>query len=104
MTTKKLLRDLFKNVIEGEKSNEDFRKILAKNEEISGSDLFNKIKKNYSVGIYKEDIANFMKKNDYKLNNKEIELLMERFDKNKNGIIDYKEFMLEIAPISGQFK
>ena len=68
------------------------------------SDLFNKIKKNYSVGIYKEDIANFMKKNDYKLNNKEIELLMERFDKNKNGIIDYKEFMLEIAPISGQFK
>ena len=45
-----------------------------------------------------------MKKNDYKLNNKEIELLMERFDKNKNGIIDYKEFMLEIAPISGQFK
>ena len=104
MTTKKLLRDLFKNVIEGEKSNEDFRKILAKNEEISVSDLFNKIKKNYSVGIYKEDIANFMKKNDYKLNNKEIELLMERFDKNKNGIIDYKEFMLEIAPINGQFK
>ena len=77
---------------------------MAKNEEISVSDLFNKIKKNYSVGIYKEDIANFMKKNDYKLNNKEIELLMERFDKNKNGIIDYKEFMLEIAPISGQFK
>ena len=95
MTTKKLLRDLFKNVIEGEKSNEDFRKILAKNEEISVSDLFNKIKKNYSVGIYKEDIANFMKKNEYKLSNKEIELLMERFDKNKNGIIDYKEFILE---------
>ena len=100
MKTKKLLGDLFKNVIEGEKSNENFRKILAKNGEISGSDLFNKIKKNYSVGIYKEDIANFMKKNEYKLSNKEIELLMERFDKNKNGIIDYKEFILEITPIN----
>ena len=73
---------------------------MAKNGEISGSDLFNKIKKNYSVGIYKEDIANFMKKNEYKLSNKEIELLMERFDKNKNGIIDYKEFILEITPIN----
>ena len=25
---------------------------------------------------------------------------MERFDKNKNGIIDYKEFILEITPIN----
>ena len=100
--TKKMLGLLFKNVIEGEKSNENFRKILAENEEMSGFDLFNKIKKNYSVGIYKEDIANFMKKNKYKLNNNEIELLMERFDKNKNGMIDYKEFIIEISPINKQ--
>ena len=97
-----MLALLFKNVIEGEKSNENYRKILAENEEISGFDLFNKIKKNYSVGIYKEDIANFMKKNKYKLNNNEIELLMDRFDKNKNGMIDYKEFIIEISPISKQ--
>ena len=104
MKTKKLLGDLFKNVIEGEKSNENFRKILAKNGEISGSDLFNKIKKNYSVGIYKEDIANFMKKYKYKLSNKEIELIMNRFDKNKNGMIDYKEFIVEISPINKKEK
>ena len=100
--TKKILALLFKNVIEGEKSNENYRKILVENEEISGFDLFNKIKKNYSVGIYKEDIANFMKKNKYKLNNNEIELLMDRFDKNKNGMIEYKEFIIEISPISKQ--
>ena len=102
METKKMLALLFKNVIEGEKSNENYRKILAENEEISGFDLFNKIKKNYSVGIYKEDIANFMKKNKYKLSNNEIELLMDRFDKNKNGMIEYKEFIIEISPISKQ--
>jgi Ca2+-binding EF-hand superfamily protein len=100
--TKKILALLFKNVIEGEKSNENYRKILVENEEISGFDLFNKIKKNYSVGIYKEDITNFMKKNKYKLNNNEIELLMDRFDKNKNGMIEYKEFIIEISPISKQ--
>ena len=98
--TKKMLGALFKNIIEGEKSNEKFRKILAENIEFSGIDLFNKIKKNYSVGIYKEDIGNFMKKNKYKLNNNEIELLMDRFDKNKNGMIDYKEFIMEISPMN----
>ena len=100
--TKKMLGALFKNIIDGEKSNEKFRRILAENNELSGNDLFNKIKKNYSVGIYKEDIANFMKKNKYKLNNNEIELLMDRFDKNKNGMIDYKEFIIEISPMNKQ--
>ena len=100
--TKKMLGLLFKNIIDGEKSNENFRKILAENEELSGFDLFNKIKKNYSIGIYKEDIANFMKKNKYKLNNNEIELLMTRFDKNKNGMIDYKEFIIEISSMIKQ--
>ena len=100
--TKKMLGLLFKNIIDGEKSNENFRRILAENEELSGFDLFNKIKKNYAIGIYKEDIANFMKKNKYNLNNNEIELLMTRFDKNKNGMIDYKEFIIEISPIIKQ--
>ena len=100
--TKKMLGLLFKNIIEGEKSNEKYRRILAGNNELSGFDLFNKIKKNYSVGIYKEDIANFMKKNKYKLNNNEIELIMDRFDKNKNGMIDYKEFIIEISPMNKQ--
>ena len=102
--TKKMLGLLFKNVIDGEKSNESYRKILAENKECSGFDLFNKIKKNYSVGIYKEDIANFMKKYKYKLSNKEIELIMNRFDKNKNGMIDYKEFIVEISPINKKEK
>jgi Ca2+-binding EF-hand superfamily protein len=100
--TKKMLGLLFKNLIEGEKSNEKYRRAFAENSELSGLDLFNKIKKNYSVGIYKEDIANFMKKNKYKLNNNEIELLMDRFDKNKNGMIDYKEFIIEISPMNKQ--
>ena len=97
--TRKILCRLFNNIIEGEKSNENYRKIIGVNGECSGYDLFNKIKKNYSIGIYKEDISNFMKKNKHRLSNNEIELLMERFDKNKDGMIDRKEFLNEITPM-----
>ena len=40
-----------------------------------------------------------MNKNNYKLSNDEIEILLERFDKDKDGMIDYKEFLNEISPI-----
>ena len=98
--TKNKICFLFTKIVEGEKSNETYRKIIKKNKEFSVFDLYNKIKKNYSMGIYKEDIANFMKKNKYILTNRENELLMERFDKNKDGLIDYKEFLNQISPIS----
>ena len=98
--TKNIICLLFQNIIEGEKSNENFRKIIGIEEECNAFDLFNKLKRNYSIGIYKEDIANFMKKNKHRLNNKEIELLMDRFDKNKDGMIDYKEFLSEILPLN----
>ena len=97
--TEKIVCLLFKNIIEGEKSNENYRKIIERNGECSGFDLFNKIKKSYSIGIYKEDISNFMKKFKYKISNAERELIMERFDKNRDGMIDYKEFLNEISPI-----
>ena len=95
--TKNIICLLFKNIIDGEKSNENYRKKLNEN---SGFDLFNKIKKHYSIGIYKEDLSNFMKKNKNILSNDEIELLMERFDKNKDGMIDYKEFLNAITPMN----
>ena len=97
--TKNIICLLFQNIIEGEKSNENFRRIIGIEEECNGFDLFNKIKKNYSIGIYKEDLANFMKKNKHRLNNRDIELLMERFDKNKDGMIDFKEFLSEISSL-----
>ena len=98
--TKSIISLLFKNIIEGEKSNENYRIKIWKNGEYCGSDLFNEIKKSYSIGIYKEDFANFMKRNKYKVSNAELELLMERFDKNKDGMIDYKEFLNEISPMN----
>ena len=98
--TQKMICLLFKNIITGEKSNEYYRKIMGLNDEYSGFDLFNSIKKKYTIGIYKEDISEFMKANKFILTNREIEILMDRFDKNRDSIIDYKEFLYEITPMN----
>ena len=97
--SKNIICLLFKNIIEGEKSNEYYRRVLDITNNHVAFELFNKIKKNYSMGIYKEDIKSFMKKNKRKLLPDEVESLMNRLDKNKDGVIDYKEFLQEITPM-----
>ena len=89
---------LFQKIIEGERSNELYRNNLAIVPESSGFDLFNLLKKNYSVGIYKEDIDIFLSSRGKVFFNNETELIMKKLDKNKDGVVDYTEFLTEITP------
>ena len=89
---------LFQKIIEGERSNEFYRNNLAIVPESSGFDLFNLLKKNYSVGIYKEDIDIFFSSRGKVFFNNETELIMKKLDKNKDGVVDYTEFLTEITP------
>ena len=59
-------------------------------------DLFGEIKKENKPGIQKDDIDKFMKRNGYDIKDYEIEIIMEKMDKNKDGIIDYEEFISEV--------
>ena len=56
-------------------------------------DLFEEIKKGNKPGIQEDDINKFMKDNGYDIKSYEIGLIMEIIDKNKDGIIDYEEFI-----------
>jgi Ca2+-binding EF-hand superfamily protein len=102
--TKRLIYSAFKQFIDSEKSNEKYRKELIGNEHniykiyVSMENLFNSLKKNYNNGLDQEDICNFMETNGRKLCQYEIDLLMEKFDKNKDGLIDFDEFFSEISP------
>ena len=96
--TKNIIILLFQKIIEGEKSNEIYRNNLAMVPNSSGFDLFNLMKKNYSVGVYREDIDKFLCSRGKIFNNNEIDTLMRRLDKNKDGVIDYTEFLTEITP------
>ena len=96
--TKNIICMLFQKIIEGERSNEFYRNNLAMVPDSSGFDLFNLMKKNYSIGIYKEDIDNFLSSRGKVFYNNETELIMKKLDRNKDGVIDYTEFLTEITP------
>ena len=96
--TKNMICLLFQKIIEGERSNEFYRNNLAMVPNASGFDLFNLMKKNYSVGISKEDIDHFLSSRGKVFYNNETDLIMKKIDRNKDGIIDYTEFLTEITP------
>ena len=96
--TKNIICLLFQKIIEGERSNEFYRNNLSMVPDSSGFDLFNLMKKNYSEGISKEDIETFLGSRGKVFYNNESDLMMKKLDKNKDGIIDYTEFISEITP------
>ena len=94
-TTDEIL-ELFETLIEGEKSSEEIRSKISMAADNIFYDLFGEIKKENKPGIQKDDIDKFMKRNGYDIKDYEIEIIMEKMDKNKDGIIDYEEFISEV--------
>ena len=102
--TQRIICSLFKQFIDGEKSNENLRQTIIGNENnmykiyYCVENLFNSLRKDNKDGIDENDIFEFMKNNGRKLCKFEVELLMDRFDKNKDELIDFAEFYNEIKP------
>ena len=61
-------------------------------------DLFNLIDTNLSNDINFDDLEQYLKKNNILINIKDANLLFIRFDKNRDGKIDYCEFEEEFQP------
>ena len=80
--TKNIICLLFQKIIEGERSNEFYRNNLAMVPDSSGFDLFNLMKKNYSIGIYKEDIDNFLNSRGKVFYKNETEVIRKKLDRN----------------------
>ena len=98
--TKNIIVELFKEIIEGEKSVENNKILLDKEANNIYFDLFEEIKKREKNGIQGDDIDKFMKEYGYEPNENDIDLLMNRFDSKKIGVIDYGEFIDEIRPMN----
>ena len=77
-------------------SNEEIKDMIKKVANNIYFDLFEDIKKENKPGILREDIDKFMNENGYNVKNDEIEIIMKKMDKNKDGVIDYEEFIGEI--------
>ena len=63
-------------------------------------DLFESIKKGNKLGIEKDDIETFMKENEYDIKEDEVNIILEKMDKNRHSLIDYSEFIDEIKPMN----
>ena len=90
--------DLFNQIIDGEKSNEEYRTLLSMSCGNYYRDLFESLKSVKTDGLLREDIDNFMSLYGKYLSQQEVELLMEKMDKNKDDVIDYNEFVKAVSP------
>lgn len=91
--TKNKIIELFEEIINSQKANEEQRTMIKMSSDNIYYDLFEEIKKGNKPGIQEDDINKFMKENGYDIKSYEIGLIMEIIDKNKDGIIDYEEFI-----------
>ena len=96
--SKNKISNVFQTIIKGEKSIENNRRKLSTIPCSSPYDLFNMINRNSCPGIYKEDFICLLEKNNKFLQPFETEILIDRFDKDQDGIITFNEFSSEIAP------
>jgi hypothetical protein len=96
--SKTLLITFFKNLIESESELETLKKKLTSASDFSAYELFYRIKKQFLNTGDKEELFQFLY--DYKIVSKisEVDLIFERFDKDKDGKISYNEFLQEIIP------
>ena len=96
--TKRCLISLFNAMLEANRSNERFKSILSSTPNSSAYDCFNTLKPNYSNSISKRDIESFCQQFGKILTPFESEILFDKLDKNKDGVITYNEFLGEITP------
>ena len=95
--TKNKISNVFQSIINGEKSNENYRRKLFSLPCFNPCNLYNIINRNCCPGIYKEDFVCLLEKNNKFIQPYENEILIDRFDKNNDGIINYNEFIDEIT-------
>ena len=103
--TNRIICSLFKQFISSEKSNETYRRQLMNNEtneykiKLKAENLFNCLKRRNNIEyLLEDDFECFIKIFGKKLQKLEKNLLMKRFDKNKNGFIFFNDFFNEIIP------
>ncbi len=96
-STKNLIKNLFIDLIEYENKLNNIKKNFT-TLRLKLKDLFNLINTNLSNEFNFDDLEKYLKKNCILNNLKDANLLFIRFDKNRDGKIDYCEFEEEFQP------
>ena len=85
-----------------ENAAERTRQRQAKRPLFSIAEAFDAVDKNHNGFITKNEFAELLDEHRFFASNKELDLLIDRYDKNKDGRVSYSEFVREVAPQSPQ--
>jgi Ca2+-binding EF-hand superfamily protein len=102
--TEILLKDYLNALIIGENKVELIRKKIHNTQkDFSIINIFNKIDQGVNKYLTLEDFSYYLKKNNFSFIEKDIALLVNRFDKDRDGRVGFLEFSEEIYPKSRDY-
>lgn len=94
--------NLLKGILENEKNVELYKKLLNANVFFNSIQAFNLIKPKYKDYFTLNDVLNFFKVNSCIVLEAEAELLLRRFDKNRDGRVSYQEVRITHKLVSSR--
>lgn len=98
--TVELLRKVLNKIIENEFHSEKIRQRLARRPLFDAFEAFEALDKDQNGVINKFEFRELLADHGFYATSKELEGLMNRYDKNEDGKVSYTEFVREISPKS----
>ena len=97
--TRLALKNFFKGFVECEVNLEHIRQKVSNKCEISSRTAFEALDENERGYLIHDDFVRFLTKMNMYPAEKNLKLVIERFDKDENGVIDFDEFDASIKPV-----
>jgi Ca2+-binding EF-hand superfamily protein len=94
--------EVLKLTLEVEQYAERIRQQLSGRPFFSYSEAYDTLNKCGSCFVKKDDFSSLLQRHRFYATNKELNMLMDRFDKDKDERVSYSEFISEITPHSPQ--
>jgi Ca2+-binding EF-hand superfamily protein len=98
--TVELLRKVLNKVIENEYHSEKIRQRLSRRPLFDAFEAFEALDKNQNGSISKYEFRELLADHGFYATQKELDTLMNRYDRNEDGKVSYTEFVREIQPKS----
>ena len=100
MKTRFAFADTIRTMLKCESFTEELRQILKSShyENFTMSGAFQAMDANHNGFLTKNEMREFMEKQEFFPTERELELLMKRMDRDRDGKVTYEEFYQEMAP------
>ena len=94
------MRKVLNKVIENEYHSEKIRQRLSRRPLFDAYEAFDALDKNGNGSISKYEFRELLADHGFYATQKELDTLMNRYDRNEDGKVSYTEFIREITPKS----